>query len=214
MTTDSYMTLAEPAEGVFKDRGSKFLAYVFPLDDMSDIDPLLSRLRKEHVKARHHCYAWRLGTDGSLYRTNDDGEPSGTAGRPILGQIDHFGLTNVLAVVVRYFGGTLLGTSGLIQAYHESTADAFARATLIRKRVTQPVTIRFDYIHMNAVMQAIKQYPAEIARQDFGELPEIEVNIPLTETEDFLLRLRAQVLQVTLEEARTISRIHGLQIIG
>lgn len=214
MTTDSYTTLAEPAEGIFRDRGSKFLAYAWQISDVADIEPLLSRLRKEHPKARHHCYAWRLGTDGTQYRANDDGEPSGTAGRPILGQIDHFGLTNVLVVVVRYFGGTLLGTSGLIQAYRESAADALGPAVLARKRVTQPVTIRFDYIHMNAVMQAIKQYPAEIARQDFGELPEIQVNIPLTETEDFLLRLRAQVLQVTLEEARTIPRIHGLQIIG
>src|SRR3954466_15552915 len=119
-----YTTIAEPGTGDFRDRGSKFLAYAYPVFTPQDIKDRLNALKKEHPKATHHCYAWRLGTDGTQYRANDDGEPSGSAGKPILGQIDSTELTNVLVVVVRYFGGSLLGVPGLINAYKTATAQS------------------------------------------------------------------------------------------
>jgi len=121
---DLYTTISTPTTGEFKDRGSKFLAYTYAVYSTDDIKNRLEEVRKLHPKARHHCFSWRLGTDGTQHRANDDGEPSGTAGRPMLGQIDSFGLTNVLVVVVRYFGGTKLGVSGLINAYKRATIDA------------------------------------------------------------------------------------------
>jgi len=132
---DQYQTIFESSIGEFKDRGSKFIAYAYPVYTEKDWQKHLEEVKKLHFKARHHCYAYRLGLDGNQFRANDDGEPSGTAGRPILGQIDSFGLTNVFVVVVRYFGGTKLGTSGLINAYRESTATAFRNAQIIEKTV-------------------------------------------------------------------------------
>jgi uncharacterized YigZ family protein len=130
---DTYLTIAATSLGEFKEKGSKFLAYAYFVSNESDIKEKLDLLKKEHFKATHHCYAYRLGTDGKNYRANDDGEPSGTAGRPILGQIDSFGLTNLLIVVVRYYGGTKLGTSGLINAYRESAKEALSNAEKIEK---------------------------------------------------------------------------------
>ncbi len=142
--TDFYQSIAALSTGSFTDRGSKFIAYAWPVSTEDQIKEHLDDLRKEHFKARHHCYAWRLGTDGNLFRANDDGEPSGTAGRPILGQIDAHQLTNILVVVVRYFGGTLLGTSGLIHAYREAAKIALRQAQtamhymLVQYRITLP----------------------------------------------------------------------------
>ncbi|MDV7398872.1 YigZ family protein, partial [Arthrospira platensis SPKY1] len=133
-----YKTLASSSTGEFKDRGSKFIAYAYPVADEEEAMEKVAELRKEHFKARHHCFAWRFGVDGLRFRANDDGEPSGTAGRPILGQIDSFELTNVVVIVVRYFGGTLLGASGLIQAYRESAAEALRQAT-IEERILQAI---------------------------------------------------------------------------
>ena len=130
---DTYKTLSKESMAENKDRGSKFIAYSYPLSIEADFTAFLDKLKKEHPKARHHCFAWRLGIDSNRYRANDDGEPSGTAGRPILGQIDSLGLTNVGVIVVRYFGGTLLGTSGLIEAYRDSTAEALRNAEIIEK---------------------------------------------------------------------------------
>ncbi|MCB0616666.1 MAG: YigZ family protein, partial [Phaeodactylibacter sp.] len=152
---DSYTTLAGPAYGEFRDRGSKFLAYAFPVYTEEEWQARLDEVRREHPKARHHCYGFRLGLDGNNFRANDDGEPGGTAGRPILGQIDSFGLANVIVIVVRYFGGTLLGTSGLINAYKESTADALNKAELIERTVEDIYRITFDYALMGIVMSSI-----------------------------------------------------------
>ena len=145
--TDKYQTIANPAEGFFKDRGSKFIAYAYPVDSESDWQERLAEVRQLHPKARHWCYAYRLGTDGNNFRANDDGEPSGTAGKPILGRIDSFELVNVMVVVVRYFGGTLLGASGLIHAYKEATADALKGAEIIEKTVF--ILIRAFYLQLD-----------------------------------------------------------------
>lgn len=154
---DSYKTIREKSEGLFKDRGSKFLSYAFPVETEEEIKDILNLIKKEHHSARHHCYAWRLGTEEINFRANDDGEPSSTAGKPILGQLLSFELTNSLIIVVRYFGGTLLGTSGLINAYRSAAAEAIGNATIITRTIEDKFTLKFTYKEMNQVMQIIKQ---------------------------------------------------------
>ncbi|MCB0612440.1 MAG: YigZ family protein [Phaeodactylibacter sp.] len=209
---DSYTTLAGPAHGEFRDRGSKFLAYAFPVYTEEEWQARLEEVRREHPKARHHCYGYRLGLDGNNFRANDDGEPSGTAGRPILGQIDSFGLANVIVIVVRYFGGTLLGTSGLINAYKESTANALNQAELIERTVEDIYRITFDYALMGNVMSSIKNLELEMARQDFGDIGIVEVAIRQSEVEDKLRRLKAAVAGVYLEEVDDLEQIEGFEV--
>jgi len=154
--TDSYLTIAGPTEGIFKDKGSKFLAFAYPVETEDEIKELIQHLKKEHYSARHHCYAWRLGADKTQFRANDDGEPSSTAGKPILGQIQRLDLTNVLIVVVRYFGGTLLGVSGLINAYRSAAIAALDEAKIVEQLVEVPFWVEFDYLNMNSVMKVFK----------------------------------------------------------
>ena len=207
---DSYHTISNPSTGEFRDRGSKFIAYAFPASSESEWQHCLIEVKKEHPKARHHCYAYRLGMDANNFRANDDGEPSGTAGRPILGQIDSFGLTNVLVVVVRYFGGTLLGTSGLINAYKLSTQNALQQAIIIEKIVEDAVRINFDYAYMGEVMNAVKKMGLNIRLQHFEETAFIEIGIRKSETESALLRLKALIAKVSLEEAAQIEKLEGI----
>lgn len=154
---DTYKTISKPSEGLFKDKGSKFMSFAFPVESEEEIRNIIQQLRKEHHSARHHCYAWRLGYDKSVFRANDDGEPSSTAGKPILGQIQSFDLTNILIVVVRYFGGTLLGVSGLINAYRGAAADALLQAEMIEKLVEKQLLVEFDYLVLNEVMKIFKE---------------------------------------------------------
>lgn len=153
---DTYKTIAAPAEGLFKDKGSKFIAYAFPVTSEDEIKDIVQTIKKEHHSARHHCYAWRLGYEKNLFRANDDGEPSSTAGKPILGQIQSFVLTDILIVVVRYFGGTLLGVSGLINAYKTAAFEAINQAEIIEKLVEKRIVVEFDYGVMNDVMKVFK----------------------------------------------------------
>jgi uncharacterized YigZ family protein len=153
---DTYKTISSPCEGIFKDKGSKFLSYVYPVVSESEIREIIQNLRKEHHSARHHCYAWRLGYEKLAFRANDDGEPSATAGKPILGQIQSFDLTDILIVVVRYFGGTLLGVSGLINAYRNAALDAINKAEIIEKVVEKKLTLEFGYGVINEVMKILK----------------------------------------------------------
>jgi len=185
----TYKTISGTAYAEFKDRGSKFHGYAFPARNAEEIKQHLQDLKKEHPKAVHHCYAYRLGTDGLQFRANDDGEPSGSAGRPILGQIDSAGLTDVLVVVVRYFGGTLLGVPGLINAYKTATADCLALATVVEKNVEHRITLEYDYSLMNEVMQALKQSDATIYRQDMQLFCILEAGIPLSHKDACLQKL-------------------------
>ncbi|MEM6966451.1 MAG: YigZ family protein, partial [Bacteroidota bacterium] len=178
-----YKTIADRSVGEFKDRGSKFVAYAFPAHSEEAWQGHLEEVKKEHLKARHHCYAFRLGMDSNNFRANDDGEPSGTAGRPILGQIDSFGLTNVFVVVVRYFGGTKLGTSGLINAYRTSAQVALKNAEVIEKSLDEIFQITFNYALMSQVMNTIKRLELEIVEQDFGEIGKIQIAIPKDKVE-------------------------------
>ncbi|MDR1860455.1 MAG: YigZ family protein [Bacteroidales bacterium] len=166
--SDTCLTIESATEGLYKEKGSRFLAFAYPVESEDQIKERLQALRKQHHAARHHCYAWILGSDGQRVRQNDDGEPSGTAGRPIMGQLKKVGLTNILAVVVRYFGGTLLGVSGLAKAYGYATADALQRATIIERISTVPMTVIFDYAALNSVMKLLKDNALPQNLPDFG----------------------------------------------
>lgn len=209
---DTYQTLATTSYGEFKDRGSKFLAYAFPVNDTDDIQAALLVVRKEHPKARHHCYAYCLGLDQYNYRANDDGEPSGTAGRPILGQIDSAGITNTLVVVVRYFGGTLLGASGLINAYKKSTAAALQEGQILEKLVEEVYTLRFDYAHMSKVMNAVSKPPFQVVEQRFTTTAELDVAVRQSLIDGALRQLKAQVAEVYLEEVDGLETIDGFEL--
>ena len=167
MTSDShYNTIEKPSVAEFKDRGSKFIAYAYPISGISNFKERLAALKKEHPKAAHHCFAYRIGTDGNNFRVSDDGEPSGSAGRPILGQIDSKQVTNVVIIVVRYFGGTLLGVPGLIHSYKTATALAFDENSIIQQPILINCRLQFDYTQMNDVMKIVKQYECVIQKQE------------------------------------------------
>jgi uncharacterized YigZ family protein len=167
MTQDTYRTIVAPTESIYKEKGSKFMAFAYPVYSEEDIKEHLAELRKKYFDARHHCYAYTLGADKSRYRANDDGEPNHSAGDPILGQIRSTDLSNVLVVVVRYFGGTKLGVSGLINAYKTATADALAEATIIEKHETVLLQVHFEYPQMNDVMSLVKEYNLDVRDQQF-----------------------------------------------
>lgn len=155
---DTYRTITKPSDGLFKDRGSKFIARAFPVKTEEEVKECLANLRKEYYDARHHCYAYQLGFDKSAFRINDDGEPSGTAGRPIFGQLQSFDLTNILVVVIRYFGGTKLGVSGLINAYKTATKEALETAEIVTNTINEIYTVYFQYPEMNAIMKILKDH--------------------------------------------------------
>lgn len=182
---DAYKSIAGPSEGLFKDNGSRFIALAYPVETEEEVREIVSRLRKEYHDARHHCYAYRLGYKRDVFRTSDDGEPSGSAGRPILGQIDSLGLSDVLVVVVRYFGGIKLGIPGLIRAYKTSSADALSQAAVIEKIAARRFRLHFDYLSMNAVMKVLKEMDLPQSGQQFGEECSLEVRVRLSALEDF-----------------------------
>lgn len=178
---DIYKTIIKKSEGLFKSRGSKFLSYAFPVKTEDEIKEILNQVKKEHHSARHHCYAWRLGTEEITFRANDDGEPSSTAGKPILGQLLSFELTNTLVVVVRYFGGTLLGTSGLINAYRTAAAEAIKNAKIETRIIEEKFTLKFTYKEMNEVMQIIKQENLNISDTRFELRCELDFSVRKSE---------------------------------
>ncbi|MEQ8302486.1 MAG: YigZ family protein [Cyclobacteriaceae bacterium] len=169
MTKFSYLTVTHATEGLYKEKGSRFLSFCFPVANQEDIKVNLEKLRKKYYDARHHCYAWMLGSELTEYRANDDGEPNHSAGDPILGQIKSKGLTNVLIVVVRYFGGTKLGVGGLINAYRTAAEDALSKVEVIKKDLTEPVTIHYDYDQTADILRLVKEFDLPILSQDFGE---------------------------------------------
>lgn len=173
-----YYTIEKPSTAEYKERGSKFIAYAYPLQSAEDFKKYLQLLKKEHPKAIHHCFAYRIGLDGNNFRVSDDGEPSGTAGKPILGQIDSKQLVNVLVIVVRYFGGTLLGVPGLINAYKTATALALQLTPVIQKQVLITYRLHFDYTKMNDVMMIIRQFGCEIVRQETQLFCDMEIGVP------------------------------------
>ena len=193
-----YYTIEQPSMAEFKDRGSKFLAFAYPAKDIETCKKLLAQLKKEHGKAVHHCLAYRLGVDGSTFRVSDDGEPAGSAGRPILGQIDSKELTNVFVVVVRYFGGTLLGIPGLINAYKTATALALQLSPIIKKPIEIPYELNFDYHQMNEVMLLVKHYNCSVVEQTVQLFIQLHIGIPKNRLDEVLEKLGA-LREVTIK---------------
>ncbi len=193
----TYWTIEAAAQAEFKDRGSKFLAYAYPVHTQEEIKEHLKTLKELHPKAVHHCYAWRMGVSGTLFRANDDGEPSGSAGRPILGQIDSAGVTNVLVVVVRYFGGTLLGVPGLINAYKTVAAAAFQEVQRVERDLEAVYDLEYEYPIMNQVLYTVKQHQAAILKNDLMLFCSTQISVPLKNEKACLEKLE---------------QIHGLKI--
>ncbi|WP_311417681.1 IMPACT family protein [Hoylesella nanceiensis] len=167
--SDTYLTIQDKSEGIYTEKRSKFLAFAHPVETIDEIKDLLTDYKKKYYDARHVCYAYMLGPERTDFRTNDDGEPSSTAGKPILGQINSRELTNILVVVIRYFGGVKLGTSGLIVAYREAAAEALSAATVIEKTIEETVTFTFPYVMMNSVMRVVKELNPRIVEQKYDE---------------------------------------------
>ncbi len=186
---DTYKTIKGPVEGLFKDRGSKFLAYAYSIEHENEVKPLVENLKKEHFKAVHHCYAYRLGLDRTNFRVNDDGEPSGTAGRPILNILLSQDITNILVVVVRYFGGTLLGVPGLINAYKSATIEALAVAEIYEKTVNDVYNVNFDFVQMNDVMKIVKEFSLKIRNQTYDNQCTMELEFRKTLTNQVIGKL-------------------------
>ncbi|NDP21232.1 MAG: YigZ family protein [Paludibacter sp.] len=187
--SDIYKTITTTFKGIYKEKGSKFLSFAIPVSTVEEVKEFVKNHRKDYYDARHVCYAYMLGADRNDFRTNDDGEPGGTAGRPILGQINSRELTNVLVIVVRYFGGVLLGTGGLTTAYKEAAADALNLAAIIEKTVDVIITIHFDYVQTNEVMHIIKDSNARIIEQSFENLCVIQLSIPKQNENQFTSKL-------------------------
>ncbi|RDB04206.1 IMPACT family protein [Runella aurantiaca] len=177
---DSYKTIVAPIEGFFRDRGSKFLAFGYPIQNEEDVKQYLIALREIHPKANHHCYAYRLGLDRTHFRANDDGEPSGSAGKPILNTLYAHDITNLLVVVVRYFGGTLLGVPGLINAYKVATEEALSQAQIVTKHVRDVYTLTYPYEQMNEVMKVIKAFDLTPQKQQFDNECSLQIEIRKT----------------------------------
>jgi uncharacterized YigZ family protein len=209
---DTFRTIETPGEGEFRDRGSKFLAYAAGVADEAAAAEWVETVRREHPKARHHCYAYRLGLDQNRYRANDDGEPGGTAGRPILGRIDSLELTDVCVVVVRYFGGTLLGTSGLINAYKTAAELALSTAVIVERIVEDRFVIHFEYALMSQVMNALNRLELPQLDQDFGTTARITTAIRRSETESTLRQLRAYVADLYVGEVTEDFSLSGFHI--
>ena len=209
---DWYFTIHSEGTGAYKDRGSRFMAYAFAVSSKEDVDRCLAVVRNAHPKARHHAYAYRLGADGQQYRAQDDGEPSGTAGRPILGQLDRRELRDVLVVVVRYFGGTLLGTGGLIQAYREAASRALDSAAVVTAYLRSEFIIRASYGHAGELMDVLRRLEFEVLEQSFGESALFRVAVRRSLAAQKLIELKAVLAGVRTEEARAMGDLPGLDI--
>ena len=198
MFDDTYRTIKGPAEGLYKEKGSKFLAFAFPVRSTDEVKQHLEALRKEYFDARHHCYAYILGPTKDVYRVNDDGEPSGTGGRPIHGQLLSADLTDTLIVVVRYFGGVLLGASGLANAYKMAARDAIEHAEIVEKTIDVRYRLQFEYVLMNDVMRIVKEFGLTPMNQDYNLDCRLELSVRQSQSVrlyDALAKLRAVTIE-------------------
>lgn len=197
MEQDFFKTIVQTADGLYKEKGSKFIARAFHVENEDDIRLAIESVKKEFHDARHHCYAYRINPEDELFRSNDDGEPSGTAGKPIYNQILSFGLINVLVVVVRYFGGTKLGVSGLIRAYKSATREAFHQSKIVTRYIFRELDLSFEYPLMNIVMMVIKEEKLDILERDFQLSCRLRINVKKNDLQKVLDRL---------------GKIHGLSV--
>jgi uncharacterized YigZ family protein len=209
---DQYTSISDPTEGLFKDKGSKFVAYAYPVKTIEQITHHLENIKKLHPKSRHLCYAWSLGNSGTLYRVNDDGEPSGTAGKPILGQIRSFGYSDILVGVVRYFGGTLLGASGLIQAYRESAKDALSRSIAEVIYISDVFQIKASYAFDKKITQLLPRFDAKVLKANYEADITWNVSVRQGISETFLIAIKAAVGDMSADQAAKTESIPGLSI--
>lgn len=186
---DTFKSISGPAEGLYKEKGSKFLAFAYPVVSEEEVRAVLEKIRKEYYDARHHCYAYRLGLNGDVWRYNDDGEPSSTAGRPIYGQILSRELSDVLIVVVRYFGGIKLGVPGLIRAYKAAAADALDHAEVVEKVASEGYAVTFDYVAMDRVMRVLKDMGIAPSGYTAEDVCRMEMRVRLSDVERFRQRM-------------------------
>jgi uncharacterized YigZ family protein len=196
---DQYITIEEPSIGEYKEKGSKFIAYAFPVRSEDDVSQYLEQVKSEHFKARHHCYAYFIGLDRELFRFNDDGEPSGTAGRPIFGQIQSFDLIDILIIVVRYFGGTKLGASGLIHAYKKAAKCALDGARFVEKFLCDIFLMEFQYDQMGNIMNIIKSLDLNIIEKKFEKNCQLKIEIRASKVEETMVQLKSTLLNVSPE---------------
>ena len=196
--SDTFRTIASSSEGSYKEKGSKFLSFAFPVKNVDEINQILAQYRKQYYDARHICYAYMLGNAKNEWRAHDDGEPWGTAGRPILGQINSFELTNVLVIVVRYFGGILLGTGGLITAYKEASMNALEQANIVEQTIDEVFTVGFDYLLMNEVMRVIKEINPLVLDQSFDNMCSMKLSIRQSDAEKLKSKL-GNIIGVIIE---------------
>lgn len=188
---DTYNTIITPTEEIlYKEKGSKFYAYAFPMTDSNEVSELIAPLRKKHPKANHHCYAWKIGPGENNYRANDDGEPSHSAGDPILGQINAYDLSDILVVVTRIFGGTKLGVGGLIHAYRESAQLALEQAQIVERVITNDIKLNFEYPQMSQVMRFIDEHSYQIKKQELTAHCNIVIAVPLNEIEQAMNKIK------------------------
>ena len=208
---DAYKTLSAAAESLYKEKGSKFIGYLFPIQSIEQFEQELIKIKKAHPKARHWCYAYKIGPEAKVYRVNDDGEPSGTAGKPIYGQLNSAEITDVACVVVRYFGGTKLGASGLIRAYKIATQDAVQQIQIITKWITEDITIHFDYGLMGTLLKALKDLKLDLAESDFGATPNLTLKVKQSELDHTIKRIKAKLLHRSVEDIEEDTNVEGIQ---
>jgi uncharacterized YigZ family protein len=209
---DIYHTLVEESTFYLKEKGSKFYGYAFPIESIEDFESRLDQIKKEHHKASHHCYAYRIGDQNLLFRSSDDGEPSGTAGLPILGQIDSFGLTDLAVIVVRYFGGTKLGASGLIKTYRLTAKETLYQSNIVKKIRYQTYLLRFEYLYLNKVMNYLKEKQIEIVEHIMTDEAQIKVALPQGKTTQIIIELKAHLTNDFIENIDYHTAISGFKM--
>lgn len=197
---DTYQILSSPSEGEYKEKGSKFLAYAYPVRSIEEVAYYQAEVKDMHPKARHFCYAYRIGIEGEIYRTNDDGEPSGTAGKPIYGQFLSHDISDVLIIVVRYFGGTKLGASGLIHAYKTAAHEALEIGKKVDRVLSDLYRLTFDYGEMGHVLNVTKSLNLNITNKTFEAIPFIDIEVSRSKIDQSLIDLKAKLLQISPEQ--------------
>ncbi|MEZ4907913.1 MAG: YigZ family protein [Saprospiraceae bacterium] len=209
---DTYRTIQDSSIGEYKEKGSKFIAYAYEIENEVQFKEYLEQIKKEHFKARHHCFAYKIGLNEDNFRYNDDGEPGGTAGLPIFNQIKSYNLTNVAVIVVRYFGGTKLGVSGLIQAYKTATIEAFENTVIIEKHIENNIEIEYDFNHIGDIMKVINSMEITIIDNIYEITPKIIVKTRKSMVDVFIIKLYATILNRNIDDITLEEKIDGWTI--